>query len=44
MPLPPPPIQITGNLLSLCHVNGNKIYDEVSGNKWRGWFDTTAKV
>lgn len=30
--------------MSLCHVNGNKIYDEVSGNKWRGWFDTTARA
>ena len=38
----PPPIQITGKLLSLVHVSGSKIVDEVSTNKWYGWSNQPA--
>ena len=34
MPITPPPIQITGTVLSMAHASGNKWVDEVSGNNW----------
>lgn len=44
MPITPPPVQITGNLLSLVHANGSKIFDEVYGNKWHGWSNKDRSV